>query len=148
MKIKEIMSKDIIYTDYNSSLKEAAILMLKNDIGFLPVKKDKKIIGCLTDRDITIYGIANDEKNVRDIMKNVLITIDENNNIIEAIKLMKTFKIRRLIVKSNKKISGIISISDIINSCKEKDIIDMLKSILRIDKNHQEYLFSVKDFEL
>lgn len=148
MKIKEIMSKDIIYTDINSSLKDASLLMLKNDIGFLPVKKDNKIIGCLTDRDIAIYGVANDEKNVCNIMKNVLITIDENSNIIDAIKTMKTFKVRRLVVKSNKKIVGIVSISDIINKAKEKDIIDMLKSILSIDKNHQEYLFNVKDFEL
>lgn len=148
MTIKDIMSQDIIFGSSSDSIQQAARLMAQYDIGFLPIRNSKRVIGCVTDRDLAIYGLANDTYKVSDIMKPVLITVSENSTILDAIKIMKTFKIRRLIVKNNKKIVGIISISDIINKSKEKDIVDMLKSILKIDKNTQISHLSVKDFEL
>lgn len=149
MKIKEIMTKDIISCNINSSLKDAALLMLKYDIGFLPIKKNKKVIGCLTDRDIVIYNIANENNKIEDAMKSVLITIDENNNIVDAINLMKKFKIRRLIVKNGKKLTGIISIADIINNfSKSEDITEMLKCIFEINKNSHISSIDIRDFEL
>ncbi len=149
MKIKDIMTKDIVSSDIDSSIKDAALLMLNYDIGFLPIKKGNKIVGCLTDRDLVIYGIANDNKELSNSMKNTLITIDENENVLKAIEIMKNFKIRRLLVKNGKKLTGIISLSDIISKYdKNKDIIEMLKCIFSIDKNANTSDLKVNDFEL
>ena len=57
--IEKIMTKDIIYLDCTKTIKEASSKMLKYDIGFLPIVKDKKIIGVLTDRDIATTILAN-----------------------------------------------------------------------------------------
>jgi len=147
LKIKDIMTKDIISCDIKASLKDAALLMLNYDIGFLPIKNNKKIIGCLTDRDIVIYGIANENKKVEDCMKKNLIIIDEKDSILDAIDTMKKFK--RLLIKNNNKLRGILSISDIVNNCsKNKDIVEMLKCILEINKNCNVSLLKVDDFKL
>jgi len=149
MKIKEIMTKEIISCDIKSSLKEAALLMLNYDIGFLPIKKGKKVVGCLTDRDIVIYGIANENDRIESCMKSVLVTIDADADIVEAIETMKKFKVRRLLVKSENKLNGIISISDIVNNySKNKEIVEMLKIILEINKNCDIDDTNIKDFEL
>ena len=149
MKVKDIMTKDIISCDVNASLKDAALLMLNYDIGFLPIKKNKKVIGCLTDRDIVILGVANENKKIEDCMKNVLITINHECEINEAIELMKEYKVRRLLVKNKSKLVGIISIADIVNNyVKNKEIVEMLKQILEIDKNSNVCFLKINDFEL
>ena len=149
MKVKDIMTKDVISCDINSSLKDAALLMLNYDIGFLPIKNEKKVIGCITDRDIVIYGVANENKKIEEIMQKNLITIDEEDNITEAIESMKKNKIRRLIVKNQKKLTGIISLADIVNNfSKNKDIVEMLKCINEIKQNCDISNLKVTDFEL
>ena len=149
MNIKNLMTKDIITCDIKDTLKDAALLMLNYDIGFLPIKKDNKVVGVLTDRDIVIYGIANDNKNIKEIMQKKLISIDENDSLSGAIEIMKKNKIRRLLVKKDKKLTGILAISDIINSfSNNKSIVEMLKCILEINKNNDISNLKVSDFEL
>lgn len=149
MKIKDVMTKDIISCDINTSLKEASLMMLNYDIGFLPIKKNKKVVGVLTDRDIVIYGLANGNKKIEEIMQTNLIAIDENDALSSAIELMKKDKIRRLLVKNDKKLVGVIAISDIVNNfTKNKDIVEMLKCILEINKNTDISNLKVDDFEL
>lgn len=149
MKIKDVMTKDIISCDINTSLKEASLMMLNYDIGFLPIKKNKKVVGVLTDRDIVIYGLANGSQKIEEIMQTNLIAIDENDALSSAIELMKKDKIRRLLVKNDKKLVGVIAISDIVNNfTKNKDIVEMLKCILEINKNTDISNLKVDDFEL
>jgi len=149
MKIKDVMTKDIISCDINTSLKEASLMMLNYDIGFLPIKKNKKVVGVLTDRDIVIYGLANGNQKIEEIMQTNLIAIDENDALSSAIELMKKNKIRRLLVKNDKKLVGVIAISDIVNNfTKNKDIVEMLKCILEINKNTDISNLKVDDFEL
>jgi CBS domain-containing protein len=58
MKVKEIMTRDIEKINFNSSLIAAAEKMKSLDIGVLPVEKDGRIIGIVTDRDIIIRGLS------------------------------------------------------------------------------------------
>ena len=149
MKIKDVMTKDIISCDINTSLKEASLMMLNYDIGFLPIKKNKKVVGVLTDRDIVTNGLANGNQKIEEIMQTNLIAIDENDALSSAIELMKKNKIRRLLVKNDKKLVGVIAISDIVNNfTKNKDIVEMLKCILEINKNTDISNLKVDDFEL
>ena len=43
MKVKDIMTRDIVVGSINDSLKDVSLLMLNYDIGFLPIKNKKKI---------------------------------------------------------------------------------------------------------
>lgn len=148
MKVKDIMTRDIVVGSINDSLKDVSLLMLNYDIGFLPIKNKKKIVGVLTDRDLVINGIINNSA-ISDIMNRTLITINYNSSIKSCIDTMKKYRVRRLLVVDEKKIVGIISISDIVNNYnKSKRIIGLLKNILIIDKNCDDTLLSVKDFLL
>lgn len=143
MNIKEIMSKNIITCSKDDSLLKASNLMKKNDIGFLPISDNKKIIGVITDRDIVIKALSNEEdysNPINDYINKNIITIDVNSNIQDTLKTMGDNKIKRLIVKENNKVVGIISLSDIINSkYNESVLFDTLKSIYTItDKNNNE----------
>ncbi len=51
-KIKQIMSKHLITVSPDALLEEAAILMRDNDVGFLPVVDDGKLVGIITESDI------------------------------------------------------------------------------------------------
>ena len=82
-------------------------------------------------------------------MNRTLITINYNSSIKSCIDTMKKYRVRRLLVVDEKKIVGIISISDIVNNYnKSKEIMSLLKNILIIDKNCDDSLLSVKDFLL
>ena len=64
-----------------------------------------------------------------------IISIDENDSIINALKLMNKFKIKRLIVTNKKEIVGILSLSDILNYNLDNGILNTIKSIYEIKDN-------------
>ncbi len=53
--VKAFMSRNVISIDYDKNAIEAAKLMIKNDIGRIPVIKDDKIIGIVTRSDVMLY---------------------------------------------------------------------------------------------
>ncbi|MBQ4634680.1 MAG: CBS domain-containing protein [Bacilli bacterium] len=149
MKIKSIMSRDIITCDIKDSFKDVANLMLKYDIGFIPVKKDQKVIGVVTDRDLVIYGLANENLALEKCLKKVLITVNSNDSIKKCLQIMKKYKVRRLIVKEKNKLVGIVSISDIVNNYKNaKELVSLLKCIFEISCNCDYFEADVGEFKL
>ena len=150
MKIKDIMSKKIISCNINSNIFEVAQLMKKNNIGFIPII-DKEIKGVITDRDIIIRVIANNDydTNIKPYINESVISIDENEDISCALRLMSKHKIKRLIITNNNKLSGILSLSDIINSnLFEQEIIKCIKNIYTLMDNNELFHNKIDDFYL
>jgi acetoin utilization protein AcuB len=52
VKVKAVMVKDVITTTEDTPIEEAAHLMLENKIGCLPVMRDDKLVGIITESDI------------------------------------------------------------------------------------------------
>lgn len=134
MIIKDIMSKNIISCKSNSNIYDVAKLMKEYNIGFIPII-DNNLIGVITDRDIVIKCIYNNDINIKSYISNNIISIDENKNIKNALNLMKGKKIKRLIVTKEKEIVGILSLSDILNNSNDNEIINTIKSIYEIKDN-------------
>lgn len=128
------MSKNIISCKSNSTINDISKLMKKYNIGFIPIIDDK-LIGVITDRDIVIKCIFNNDSNIKSYINRNIITIEENKNIEDALKLMSTSKIKRLIVTKEKEIVGILSLSDILNTNLDNIIINTVKSIYEIKDN-------------
>ena len=82
MKIKDIMNKDIISCDINSSIYEVAKKMLEYNIGFIPITSNDNIVGVLTDRDIVVKILANKDDKIKGYLSDILITIDINKLVI------------------------------------------------------------------
>lgn len=150
MKLKDIMSKNIITCKYSDTLNYVSELMLKYDIGFLPVTKDNKIIGVITDRDIIIKGYSKDIKtSINNIKSYPLISINQESTLKEALDLMKENKVKRLLVTDNNLVTGVVSISDFLKFDDLKDdIINTLKWINTISLNEYKSNLKVNDFYL
>lgn len=143
--MKNVISKNVIVVDVNNSIYEVANIMKQYDIGFVPVSKDNKIIGVLTDRDIVVKILANKDDKIESYLSSP-ISIDIDKNLEDALELMRKHKIKRLLVKENEKLVGIISLSDILNT--NANTIETIKEIFEIDRNTDEYNTKINEFYL
>lgn len=149
VKVQDLMTKNIITCDANSSIHQIAQKMKEFDIGFMPINKGYQIIGILTDRDMVIHMISNYDHKIEDYIKKDIITINQDRTIEQALTLMGEKKIKRLLVTDHKKVVGIISISDILEH-QEYEImcINTLKMIYTIENKHKEYEAEIDEFYL
>ena len=116
--VLEIINQNVVFLSPNDNVKTAASLMEKHNIGCLPVLHELKILGLLTDRDITIKctsrGMNVSETQVSQIMTKDLVFINETSTVYEALKVMTLKKVMRLpVVSLKEKFLGIISFFDI-----------------------------------
>lgn len=127
MLVKDIMTKNPETVPPNTAIQKVAEEMQKLDCGFMPIAENGKIVGTVTDRDITIRAVSNgkDPKNtpVSEIMTSRSYHVSENDNVNIAAKKMCQHQIRRLIVlDKDKHISGVVSLGDIACKCKNHEI--------------------------
>lgn len=118
MRIREIM-KNVRTIHYDSTVKEAAVIMSKYDIGCLVVvDNNKKVVGIITERDILEKVNARDKTSskirIEEIMTPKVITIDANALLDDAVYLMIKHKIKKLPVIENNELVGIITSTDIV----------------------------------
>ena len=148
--IKEIMTYDIISSDKEASIKEISSLMKEHNIGFIPIKDKNKYIGVITDRDIclTIPTISNINDSIKSYITNNIIYIDVNSDINNALKIMGTNKVKRLLVKEEKNIIGVLSLSDVLNYTNNKNIINTYKTIFYIHDNDKSTIAEIDEFYL
>jgi CBS domain-containing protein len=92
--------------------------MRELDVGMLPVCDNDRLVGTVTDRDITIRGVARglDPKStpVREVMTHEVVCCFEEQSIEEAGRLMEERQIRRLpVINQDKRLVGIVSLGDL-----------------------------------
>lgn len=117
MKVRDIMTRSVAFLKPDDPVKRAAQLMKEHDIGAVPVRDNNKIVGIVTDRDITIRIIAEgrnpNDMMVRDVMTGNLVTGTPDMDVQEAGRMMSEHQIRRLPIMENNELVGIISLGDI-----------------------------------
>jgi CBS domain-containing protein len=118
MQVKDIMTKGVEVVRPDATLQEAATKMRSLDIGPLPVCDGDKMIGMLTDRDITVRataeGLDPKQTKVREVMSKEVIALQEDQDTKEAAEIMQTRQIRRLpIVSRDKRLVGMLSLGDL-----------------------------------
>ncbi len=151
MNINDIMSKKIIVGNTTNTLSEIAELMKKYDIGFIPIVDKNKLVGVITDRDIVINAISNNcsfnDLIDKYVVKNI-ISIEQNKSIDNALNLMALKKVKRLIVTDNNKISGILTLSDILGKYDNEILLDTFKQIFEINRNDDLFSTEIDEFYL
>lgn len=118
MQVKDEMSVYVEVVSPDSSVKDAAQKMKDLDIGILPVCENRRLIGVLTDRDITVRATAVGKDpaatTVRDIMSNKVAWCLEDDDVDEVAKKMEGRRIRRLpVISRDRKLVGMLSLGDI-----------------------------------
>ena len=117
MKVHEMMTTDVCVVSPNNTLRDAAMLMEKMDIGSLPVGTNDRLVGIITDRDIAIRAVAqgkSPDTPVRDVMSGEVLYCFDDQEIGDVSRNMGDVKVRRLpVVNRDKRLVGIISIGDL-----------------------------------
>ena len=118
--VKDVMISDLTTLDASTSIKDAAKLMDKNNIGCIIVTKNQLPIGILTERDF-VKRIAAKEKpsttSLEEVMSSPLIEVKPDETVWEAAQIMKTNNIHKLPVKKDNKIIGIVTATDLVKIC-------------------------------
>lgn len=147
MNIKDIMTKCIITKDVNSSLEEIASTFKNFDIGFLPITENDKVIGVLTDRDIVVKMLPNNDTNIKSYINSNIIKVNVNSSIQDVLDLMKEHKVKRVIVEENNLMVGIVSLSDLLEY-DDENIMNIIKTIFYPEKNYISDNVNIKEFYL
>jgi CBS domain-containing protein len=117
MLVRDIMSKDVACVKADDSIERAAQLMKQHDVGSIPVCKQDRVVGIVTDRDITLRCVAEGQdtkkQSVSDIMSINPTVGSPDMNVQDAVKLMSQNQIRRLPIVGDDNLVGIVALGDI-----------------------------------
>jgi CBS domain-containing protein len=118
MQLKDVMTTKVQLTDPGAKLKDAAISMREGDFGLLPVGANDRLVGTITDRDITIRAVAEGKDpnttTVGDVMSNGIHYCFEDQDVEEAARVMSEAQVRRLpVLNRDKRLVGIVALADL-----------------------------------
>jgi CBS domain-containing protein len=132
--IRELMTKNPCSIDADKPVAYAAKMMRDEDVGLAPIVEGQKLIGTLTDRDIAIRVVAEGKDpqstTVREVASSRLVTIDPDQDLDEALRLMAQNQIRRLpVVEEDGKLAGVIAQADVARHASEKKTGEVVEEI-------------------
>lgn len=121
MRVSEVMTTEPATCTLSCTVQKAAELMKQFNIGFFPVldKFTRKVVGVVTDRDLCLRVIGEDKHAsqtlVSECMTRRLVSCEPEDDIWEALDLMRDEHVRRLVVTDAKgDLQGVFSMSDLI----------------------------------
>ncbi len=118
-KIGAIMTRNVELAAPDESVQDAARKMRLRDVGFLPVCDGQRLVGSISDRDITVRAVAEgfDPKATRvgDLATPKVVWCFEDEDVRKAARKMQQEQVRRLMVidRKNKQLVGVVSLGDL-----------------------------------
>ena len=126
MQVSEVMHKGVSSVQINDSLRKVASLMKREDIGSVPVYKNERPVGFVTDRDIVVSCIAegcNPDNPISQAMSREIIFIHEYDDLQLAAKIMRENQVSRLlVVDQGERPVGMISLHDISRNTQDNEL--------------------------
>jgi CBS domain-containing protein len=118
MKVKDAMHKGAEWVTPQTALADVARKMRDLDIGAIPVGENDRLIGMVTDRDITCRGLANGgdctKLTARDVMSKGIVYCNDTEDLEDALRIMEQKQLRRLpVINDKKRMVGMLSLGDI-----------------------------------
>ncbi|MDZ5698141.1 CBS domain-containing protein [Chelativorans sp. M5D2P16] len=118
MQIRELMSTSVDIVDPNTTIRDAARKMRADNVGALPVGENDRLVGMVTDRDITVRAVAEERAagntTVREVMSEKVFYCFEDEEPERAAAVMSEHQVRRLpILNRDKRLVGILAMADL-----------------------------------
>lgn len=118
MRIGDAMTREVETTRPSATLQEAAAQMGTVGVGMLPVVDDGRIVGVITDRDITVRAVARGvdptKGRVGDAMSAPVVFVYEDETVRDAARRMEDHGVRRLLVLDrDERLVGVITLDDL-----------------------------------
>ena len=134
MRLSNIMTGSIETVQPSATLAEAAKKMASQDIGSLPVCSERRMVGIITDRDITVRAVARgldpNQTRVQDVMTKDVLSCSADSEIGAACELMEKRQVRRLLVTDSEDTPvGIVSLGDIALCLREQQSGEVLRKV-------------------
>jgi CBS domain-containing protein len=134
MKVGEIMHKGVEWVAPETSVTAIAKKMLQFDVGAIPVGENDRLTGMVTDRDITVRGVAEGKETskltARDVMTKRVIYCRDTDNVADAAQTMESKHIRRLpVIDANKRMVGMLSLGDISQAASQKIAAEVTRAV-------------------
>ena len=118
--IQEAMTPNPTTVEPSTTAEEAARTMKSEDIGSLPIVEGDRLVGVVTDRDLTMRILAEGkavDTTVGEIASKDVVTIDPQQSLEEAARLMAEHQVRRLpVTEEDGRLVGILAQADVAQS--------------------------------
>jgi CBS domain-containing protein len=132
--VRDLMSSNPCSIDAGKSVAYAAKMMRDENVGLAPIVEGDRLIGTVTDRDITIRVVADgkdpDSTKVEEIASTDLVTVDPQQDLDEALRLMAQHQVRRLpVVEQGGRLVGIVAQADVARQADESKTGELVEEI-------------------
>ena len=134
--IRDLMTANPCSIDADQTVAHAAKMMRDEDVGLAPIVEGDKLIGTVTDRDIAIRVVAEgkdpQQTTVREIASTNIVTIDPQQDLDEALRLMAKHQVRRLpVVEEDGRLVGVVAQADVAQQADEGKVGETVEQISR-----------------
>ena len=118
MKVKDVMHPGVTWMTPNTPISELARKMRDEDIGAIPIGDNDRLVGMVTDRDITCRALADgldiNRATAGDVMSRGIVYCGADADIEDAVRIMEKNQVRRLpVINEKKRMVGMLSLGDI-----------------------------------
>ena len=132
--IRELMTSNPCSIESDKSVAYAAKMMRDEDVGLAPIVEGERLVGTVTDRDVAIRVVAEgkdpESTKVKEIASTDLVTIDPQQDLDEALRLMAQHQVRRLpVVEEDGRLVGVVAQADIARSGNESKTGELVEEI-------------------
>ena len=132
--IRDLMTSNPCSIEADKPVAYAARMMRDEDVGLAPIVEGQKLIGTLTDRDIAIRVVAEGKDpqsvTVREVASTDLVTIDPQQDLDEALRLMANHQVRRLpVVEEDGRLAGVVAQADVAKHATDEKTGDLVEQI-------------------
>ena len=133
-RIRELMTENPKTVSSDATVVEAARVMRDGDVGLVPVVDGDRLVGTVTDRDIAIRVVAEERDpnttTVRETASTELVTIDPEQDLDEALRLMAQHQVRRLpVVEEDGRLVGIVAQADVARHGEDRETGQVVEQI-------------------
>lgn len=115
--VRDVMTAEPLTLDIGDTLVAAARQMRDADVGDVIVTEGGSVKGIVTDRDITVRGVAEEldptSATLGGIVTRDLVTVGPDDDVSAAVDLMRTYSVRRLPVVDGGELVGVVSLGDL-----------------------------------
>ena len=124
----------------DASVFDAISMLAEKNIGALPVVKDGKVVGMISERNysrkVALAGRSSRDTPVADIMDTDVLYVGPENTREECMALMSEKRIRHLVVVNNGELAGVISIGDVVKDtiAEQEFVIQQLEQYIAGDR--------------
>jgi CBS domain-containing protein len=132
--VRDAMTSNPCTIDADKPVAHAAKMMKQENVGIAPIVQGDRLVGTLTDRDIVVRVVAEgrDPQTVtaREVASTDIVTVDPEQNLDEALRLMASHQVRRLpVVEEDGRVVGVLAQADVAEEGKAKKTGELVEEI-------------------